>query len=265
MNTVVIAILSVSALGLICSVLLSVASKVMAVEVDERIAMTRQCLPGANCGACGYSGCNAYAAAVAQNSAPTNLCTPGGNDLAQELSEIMGLDAGEAITKKVAVIHCLGDIDAKIEKMDYVGIPTCASAALHYGGQKACAFGCLGFGDCLTVCPSDAICIEKGLARINHRLCSGCGLCVKTCPKNVISMENDHLKLAVMCNNTEKGSVLKEKCKVGCIGCMKCVKECPADAIAVDDSLASIDYAKCIGCKKCIPICPKSCIVDFTL
>ena len=263
MNIVVIAILSVSVIGLICAVLLSVASKVMAVEVDERMAMVRNSLPGANCGACGYSGCNAFAVALVEDGAAVNLCTPGGDDLVKELSAIMGLGEGEGIAKKMAIIRCLGDCDTREIKMEYSGIPTCVSANLHYGGQNACAFGCMGFGDCQKVCPSDAICIEKGLARINPRLCSGCGLCVKACPSNVISVENDPLLVAVMCNNTERGAVLKNKCSVGCIGCTKCVKECPLDAIEVNDFLASIDYSKCTGCQKCVPACPKNCIVSF--
>jgi len=263
MDTVLIAILSVSAIGLICSILLSVVSKVMAVEVDERMAMVRSCLPGANCGACGYSGCNAFAVALVEGGAAANLCTPGGNDLVKQLSEIMGIDEGEGINKKIAIVHCLGNSDVKSVKMEYNGISTCVSAVLHHGGQNACVFGCLGFGDCLKMCPSDAICIEKGLAQINPRLCSGCGLCMKVCPNNVISLESDPLRLAVMCNNTEKGAVLKDKCAVGCIGCMKCVKVCPLEAITVNDFLASVDYFKCNGCKKCIPVCPKNCIVGF--
>ena len=202
--------------------------------------------------------------AVVEKGAAVNLCTPGGEELVKQLCEILGVDEGEGITKKIAVVHCAGDCDAKVVKMEYSGIPTCASAVLHHGGQNACAFGCLGFGDCLSQCPSDAICVEKDLARISPRLCSGCGLCVKACPNNIISIEKDPLRLAVMCNNTEKAAVLKDKCAVGCIGCMKCVKECPVEAIAVKDFLASIDYSKCIGCKKCIPICPKNCIADFT-
>lgn len=263
MNTILIAMISVTAIGLICSVLLSVVSKVMAVEVDERMALVRGSLPGANCGACGYSGCNGYAAALVEGEAASTLCTPGGNELVAELSSILGLEAGGNIVKRAAVVHCFGDNEKKCEKMEYAGIHTCRAAKLHFGGQNACAFGCMGYGDCGEVCPSGAICIEKGLARIAPMKCTGCGLCVKACPNFLISIEKDPLMVAVMCKNTEKGAVLKDKCQVGCIGCMKCVKECQDDAIKVSEALASIDYEKCTGCQKCVEVCPKGCIVGF--
>jgi electron transport complex protein RnfB len=64
-----------------------------------------------------------------------------------------------------------------------------------------------------------------------------------------------------MCKNTERGGVVKNKCKRGCIGCKKCAKECPVDAIKIENSLAEIDYEKCTGCAKCVDVCIKKCIV----
>ncbi|MCL2392323.1 MAG: RnfABCDGE type electron transport complex subunit B [Oscillospiraceae bacterium] len=262
MNTIIIAIVSVTVIGLVCSVLLSVVSKLMHVEVDERVILVRSLLPGANCGACGYSGCDRYAAALVEGAAQPNICTPGGADLAKQLSSIMGLEDG-GVVRRMAMVHCLGDTETKRAKMEYTGMNTCRAVKLHFGGQNACAFGCVGFGDCLKVCPSDAICIEKGLAHIRPRQCSGCGLCVKACPYDLISVENASVAVAVLCKNTEKGAVLKDKCQVGCIGCMKCVKECPADAIQANDFLAVIDYAQCTGCGKCVSVCVKKCIIGF--
>ena len=263
MNEILIAIVSVAAIGLICSVLLAVASKVMHVEVDLRMSQVRDCLPGANCGACGYSGCNAFATAIVEDDAKTTLCTPGGNEVAEQINNILGLGAGEGVSKLVAVVHCIGDLDTKTEKLEYGGIRTCAAAKLLFKGQNACSFGCIGFGDCVSRCPSDAICIERGLARVDKRRCTGCGICAKFCPSKIITTEKYPASVVVMCSNTEKGGVLKDKCSAGCIGCMKCVKECPADAIRVVDFLAGIDYEKCTGCKRCIEVCPKGCIVGF--
>jgi len=257
------AIVLVAAVGFICAVLLAVASKVMAVQVDERQSELRACLPGANCGACGYSGCDAYAAAVISGKAASNLCLPGGNDLVGRINEIMGLSSEGIVVKKTAVVHCIGSADKKSLKMEYSGILSCRAASLHYGGQNACAFGCAGLGDCQRVCPSEAICIEKSLAHIDSRNCIGCGLCVKTCPYGLIFVQNTPVKVAVMCKNTEKGAQLKGKCKVGCIACMKCEKECPNSAITVTDFLARIDYTKCVGCLKCVDICVKKCISSF--
>ena len=50
-----------AALGILAGVLLTVASKVFAVEVDERVDAIAEALPQANCGACGFSGCADYA------------------------------------------------------------------------------------------------------------------------------------------------------------------------------------------------------------
>jgi len=268
MNDILIAVISVTSIGLICATLLSVVSKIMAVKADPLLEQLTECMPGANCGACGYSGCNAYAAALAQGEAGADKCPPGGNDLAAKLSDILGLGAPEGAGAKVAVVHCMGNHDTKRDKMEYTGISTCRAAKPLYNGQSACTFGCIGYGDCLGACPSGAICIEKGLARIDPRKCTGCGLCVKACPCSIISMESEPLPVAVMCASTEKGAAMKDKCTVGCIGCMKCVKACPREAITVTDFLASIDYTKCDGCefseyKKCVESCPKSCIVSF--
>ncbi len=54
MNSILLAVLIVSAIGLIAGVGLAVASVVMAVPVDEKAEAIRECLPGANCGACGF-------------------------------------------------------------------------------------------------------------------------------------------------------------------------------------------------------------------
>ena len=261
MNTIVIAMISITAIGLTCSVLLSVAGKLMAVKVDERVASLRSNMPGANCGACGFSGCDGYAAALVKEGAATNLCPPGGGELVKKINEILGTESDGSVVSRVAVVHCMGDSATMRDKMEYVGVQTCVGARVLFGGKGACTFGCNGFGDCVAVCPTEAICLENGLARIDPRKCNGCGLCVKACPSGVISVENGAIAVAVLCKNTEKGGALKDKCSKGCIGCMKCVKACPSQAITVADSLASIDYSKCDGCLKCVESCAKGCIV----
>ena len=53
-----------AALGLVAGVLLTVASKVFEVKVDERIEKVSEALPQVNCGSCGFSGCADYAEAI---------------------------------------------------------------------------------------------------------------------------------------------------------------------------------------------------------
>jgi len=261
MNIIIIAVISLSAIGLACAVLITVASKFMYVRVDVRVEKINKCLPGANCGACGFSSCESYAVALVKGDTALNLCLPGGETALQHISEILGKDAGEGIAKMVAVVQCLGDSSLVEEKMDYKGERTCFSAKQLFGGPKKCTYGCIGYGDCARVCPSDAICMEHGLARIDPRKCSGCALCVKICPPGVIAIEKAPLQVAVLCKNKEKGAKTKAKCSRGCIGCKKCEKICPAKTIKVEDSLASIDYDICYGCRECVDVCISKCIL----
>jgi len=260
MNTILVSIISLSAVGLVCAGLITIVSKLMFVKVDVRVEKVRNCLPGANCGACGFSGCDLYAEALVKGETASNLCPPGGEETLEQINSILGI-TGEGLAKLIAIVHCLGDSTIMKDKMEYIGVNSCFAVKQVHGGQGACTFGCTGFGDCVKVCPSDAICIETGLARINPRKCSGCAVCVKVCPMDVIVMHKLPVKVAVMCMNTEKGGKVREKCTKGCIGCMKCAKICPSGAITVEESLAKIEYVVCDGCKKCVDVCMPGCIV----
>lgn len=260
MDTIVLSILTVTVIGIICAVILAFASKVMAVKTDERLPEIRAILPGVNCGACGYPGCDGYAAALLTGSVKTNLCIPGGDTVSKNISDKLGL-AFEDVVEKVAVVHCGGDCSATKDKMDYQGIKTCSAAKLLYGGKGLCSFGCLGFGDCVNVCPNSALYMDNGIARVNSRLCTGCGMCVVTCPKGIISVIPDVARVAVACSNTDKGAVVRQLCSRGCIACKRCEKECPENAIVVENNLAVIDYEKCTGCGRCAEVCPVKCIL----
>ncbi len=260
MNPILLAVLSVVVIGIICAVMLAVASKVMAVKTDERMARLRAALPGANCGACGYAGCDGYAAALSDGSDErTNLCIPGGDTVSKELSDILGVGFSDVV-EKVAVVHCCGDNAATSEKMNYVGIRTCQASKQLLGGKNACSFGCIGFGDCAAVCPNGAITVRDGLARVNTRVCTGCGLCAAACPNRIITIEPDVIHQVIMCSNRDKGAVARKLCKNACIACKKCERGCPTGAIVVTDNLPVIDYGKCILCGKCAQECPVGCI-----
>lgn len=265
MNPIVIAAIVVAGIGTVCAVMLIVASKFFAVEENQLIASVRECLPGANCGACGYAGCDGYAKALAEEDGiKANLCIPGGDTAARQISELLGVEF-EDVVEQIAVIHCYGDCNHTSKKMDYVGIQSCAAATMLYGGNGMCSYGCIGMGDCVRVCPQDAICLENGIAHIDTRKCIGCGLCAKACPRHLITVMPDQERLLVTCNNTEKGAVARKKCANACIGCKKCEKNCPEGAITVINNLARIDYDKCTMCEECAKNCPVGCILvsDF--
>ncbi len=258
------ALLVVAVIGVVAGVLLAVASHFFAVEENETVKKVREALPGANCGACGYAGCDSYAEAVANGKAEPNLCIPGSTAVAQQLSEILGVSV-ETEEPKVAFVTCNGNCDATSNKAIYDGLDGCNSSKMLYGGPATCVFGCIGCGDCAEACPVDAICVYGTLAHIDPRVCIGCGKCAKTCAKGIIKMIPRSAKTVVMCSNSEKGAVARKNCKNACIGCKKCQLNCPEKAIKVENNFAVVDQDKCNGCGLCVENCPTKCIktVDF--
>ena len=249
----------VTAVGLIAGVLLALAAHFLYVKEDETVLKVRECLPGVNCGACGYAGCDDYAKAVADGSAKTNLCIPGADAVSMEISNVLGIDFVDVI-EQIAFVRCNGVAEATVKSNIYDGIPSCAASCLVYGGPNACNYGCLGCGDCAVVCPSNAICVMDGVARIKRDLCTGCGLCATTCPKGIIEIIPQTATVAVACSSKDKGAIARKKCTNSCIGCKKCELNCPEKAITVKDNLASIDYSKCTSCGVCAENCPTKCI-----
>ena len=259
MNAILMSILAVSAIGLICGIMLVVAAKFMTVKVDERAAAIREALPGANCGACGYPGCDGYANAIVADGIKTNLCVPGGDATSRIISGLLGVEF-EDVAARIAVCHCGGADGIAVKKMQYEGVQRCAAVKMHYGGEGACTFGCLGYGDCVTECQNDAITVVNGVAQIDSSLCSGCGLCTHVCPNGVISTHDSTVKVVVSCVSLDRGADVRRKCTHGCIGCGKCARECPADAITIEENLAVIDYEKCTSCGHCAEVCITKCI-----
>ena len=259
-QAILTAVIPVVIIGVVCAAVLVVASKIMAVKEDERFPAVRDCLPGANCGACGFAGCDGYAKALCEDpSTPTNLCIPGADAVSKRLSETLGVEFADVI-EQVAVVRCSGDCRHTQDKVAYSGINSCAAAKLQYGGKGSCTFGCLGLGDCAAVCPQNAIEIVDGVAMICAAECIGCGLCAKTCPNRLISLVPDVKKVVVKCSNRDKGTLTRKVCSIGCIGCKKCEKVCPSGAIKVVDNVAVIDYEKCTDCGACAESCTTGCI-----
>ncbi|MBQ1372477.1 MAG: RnfABCDGE type electron transport complex subunit B [Oscillospiraceae bacterium] len=249
----------ITGIGLFVGTGLVFMGKKFHVEIDEREAAVRALLPGNNCGACGYAGCDAMAAAIARGEAPVNGCPVGGGAVAQQIGAVMGTDAG-SIERKLAFVKCKGSCEYTDNQGNYVGIPDCASAARAGLALSRCDYGCLGLGSCAKVCPEGAIRVENGVAVVNRKLCVGCGLCAKACPKGLIELLPEHQTLAVQCSNRDRGPQVKQVCSAGCIGCMLCVRQCEHDAIHVENNLARIDCDACVQCGNCAEKCPSGVI-----
>lgn len=260
---IITAVLLVVVVGLVLAIVLTVASKVLYVPVDETVANLRAELPGANCGACGFAGCDDYANALAaDHSMSTSLCPVGGADCAAKLAEVLGVEAGSA-EKQVAFVKCNGHCDAAGTIMEYQGIQSCKAAKTLFGGASACSHGCMGLGDCVVACDFDAIHICNGVAVVDREACVACGACAKACPNSVIAMLPEKNKVIVQCNSKDKGAVARKACKNACIGCMKCAKACKFEAITVENNLATINPETCKNCGLCAKECPTGAIVNL--
>jgi electron transport complex protein RnfB len=239
------AIVSLGTLGLVLGVVLGIAAKKFAVAVDPREEKIMGILPGANCGACGFPSCHAYCSALLSGEAPVEACPVGGKDISLKLAEV------------IAVICCRGGKDRVGEKFIYRGVEDCLAAHLLQGGFKDCAYGCLGLGSCVDVCPFGALSMGgNGLPVVDEGKCTGCGMCVKKCPRGIIRLIPRSQEVYVGCVSKDKGRDVRSICKVGCFGCGLCAKAAVDGAITMDGNLPKIQPADMEKMAKAIEKCP---------
>ena len=236
--------LTVISVSLLFAVGLLIASIKLKVEQDARIAKAFECLPSANCGACGFAGCQDYAAAVVADPTLIGRCYPGGPKVADMIAKVLNIQMSTPGALKRTVIHCHAHIADKTFYAKYQGIQTC-TAANAVSNAQACRFGCLGFGDCVKSCKFGALRIVDGLSTVDYEKCTGCGACVKACPRSLFAMTpfpNPNI-ITVACSSRENGKTTRAMCKVGCIACGLCVKNA-APMFVLQDNLARVDYDK---------------------
>lgn len=263
MTELMIPVLIVSAVALVLAVMLSFASKVFAVKEDEMFEALREELPGANCGACGFTGCDDYAHAMSDNhEIGCDKCPVGGAKVAERLATVLGVSA-EAKEQRIAVVMCNGTNEASNMIMQYKGMGSCKAAKQLFGGMNSCPYGCIGLGDCERACRFHAIQVVDGVARVNRGLCTSCGVCARTCPNHLIRISPKKNIIFVQCHSTLKGVDAIKNCKNACLGCGKCVKACKFDAVHVENFLAYIDPDKCKNCGMCAKECPTGAIINL--
>ncbi len=274
--TIVVPILALGLLGAAFATLLAVSFKKFAVHIDPKIESILGSLPGSNCGACGYAGCLGLAEAIAAGKAEADGCVAGGNAVAQAVAGVLGVSL-EPQTELVAFVACRAGRHTAKMLYEYQGVQNCQSAHLMYGGDKACAWGCLGLGSCERACPFDAIHVNgDGLAIVDRVKCRSCKKCVAACPRGLISMVPKGQDVLVACLNHDRGNKAKQVCPIACTACKICEKNCPSDAIHVvlsagngtrpgpADNLAVIDFAKCTQCGVCVEKCPQATIISVS-
>lgn len=229
-------------LGGTFAIVLLIASEKLKVQVDPKIEQIHEALPGLDCGACGFAGCGQYAKAILGNPDLLGKCSPGGAVASAKIAEILNLQVSDSGPQQRPVVHCRAHSGDKTFFAHYDGIESCV-ATNAVANVQACAFGCLGYGDCVAACKFDAIHIVDGLATVDYGKCTGCTACVKACPRNLIEMVpfSHENMMVVACRNKETGKVTRSICKVGCIGCAICAKQ--TELFTVSDNCASMNYA----------------------
>lgn len=260
MNIIIFSTALVAIVGLAIGIFLGFSSEIFKVEVDEKVTKVRECLPGNNCGGCGYAGCDAVAEAIVSGKAPANACPVGGAPVAEKIGEVLGVSVGSS-KRMAAFVHCNGTCVNANKKYSYNGVKDCrVASSIPNAGEKACAYACLGYGECVKACKFDAIHIVDGVALVDSEKCKACGACVKACPMHLIELLPADKKHVVLCSNKDKGKPAMDACKVSCIACGMCERTCTKDAIHVTNNIAVMDFEKCTDCGACATKCPRKAI-----
>jgi len=236
--------------------------EVFAVEEDPLVSQIREALPGVNCGACGFPGCDGLAGAIAQKTAEINACPVGGESLVKTLSALVGGNA--ELKPEVVFVACQGGWAKAPLRGEYLGVNSCRAAVISAGSVKRCTWGCQGYGDCVKVCKFDAITMnEDGIPVVDTERCTGCKVCVAECPQRIIHVVPKGQKAAcALCYNQNPIKAMVGKtCKAGCIKCELCVKNCPENCLTMVNGIPEVNAAACTACGVCVSKCPTKVMV----
>lgn len=255
--------LALAALAVILSSILLLAGRFLQVVEDQRLERLVSLLPGTNCGACGQVGCRAFAQALLAGEELPAGCSVSSPGARRRIAQFLQVAVGAA-NRRVARLACAGDRHRAAALADYEGPSQCAAAAVVGGGGKACAWGCLGFGDCERSCRFDAIRMTPaGLPVVDEVRCTACGDCVDACPKDLFKIVPEQDPLWVACNNPLAGNQLLETCKVACTACGRCIQDA-RDWLKLERNLPRrIDNTQGTPPRAAIDRCPTGAIVWF--
>ncbi|RKY35366.1 MAG: electron transporter RnfB [Candidatus Duberdicusella sinuisediminis] len=242
MDKLLISLFSLGGIAFAFGLILSILDKRLRVEEDSKIEEVLALLPGINCGACGFKGCRDFAQAVVKENNIFGGCLPGGEEVNKRLAKVLGIE-GKSFSSKKVVVLCLAEKGEKYSSFEYRGPETCFLANISLANID-CRYGCLGFGDCVEVCPTQALKVEKGKVIVDYKKCIGCGKCVEACPRGILKLIDKEDKVYVGCSNQEKAASTKKVCSKGCIGCGLCAKLIKNSPFYLEEGLAKIDYSR---------------------
>ncbi len=230
--------------GLTFGTLIAVAHRRFWVWEDPRIDSVTDLLPGANCGACGFAGCRAFAEAAVGGDVVPAECTVISRMEVEVVAAMLGVDAGEA-NRRVARLLCAGGSNVAVHKAEYDGIESCAAAVAVGGGGKGCTWGCIGLADCAVSCTFDAIRMsEYELPLVDPDRCTACNDCVEACPLDLFELMPMDQMLIVQCKSLLDGDAATDLCSVACDACGRCAVDAAPGLIEMVNGLPVIDYAK---------------------
>ncbi len=243
-GALLVPVLTVGGVGLAFGGLIAVANRRFHVHEDPRIDEVNELLPGTNCGACGFPGCRPFAEGLIDGATQPAACTNMGPEDIDTVADYLGVDAGE-VQKRVARLLCAGGSHVADQRASYLGLETCAAAAVVASGGKACSWGCLGLADCEVSCDFDAIAMnDHGLPVVDPEKCTACNDCVEACPKDLFVLMPIEYKLLVQCKSALEGDEAEALCRVACTACGRCAQDAAADLIKMEGGLAVVDYAR---------------------
>ncbi|MDL2270804.1 4Fe-4S binding protein [Methanobrevibacter sp. OttesenSCG-928-I08] len=121
---------------------------------------------------------------------------------------------------------------------------------------------CIGCGECLEVCPVDALDLELPSNITIKDNCIHCGKCVSVCPVDALEVydeffktrENEIYYCRSFVHNIRDANFNISNYK--CQACGICTNFCPSDAIKIEDDKLVFNEDKCIYCRNCELICP---------
>lgn len=244
-NIIIINILILGLIAFFSAIVLYYAAKKFYVEENPKIEKIEQCLPGANCGACGKAGCHDFAtfcAGVDEAGFSKLYCPVGGAAVMGQIAEVLGFETVEK-EATIAVLKCNGSCENAPAKIEYDGITMCRIANKICSGVSGCPDGCLRLGDCVKVCKFGALSVDcqTGLPVVDEDKCTSCGACVNICPRHLFEIRtkgHKNSRVYVACSNKQKGALARKNCKVACIACGKCTKI--SQEIIVENNLSYI-------------------------